>query len=104
MCTWDYPFQTMVLANKVFDYMATACRVAAAAHGEVVTLIRKADCGWFVEPERPVIAKLIKTVSRLDKEGIRRKGLNGRNFALKNSGQTTPTEWRTPSFQHVFGR
>lgn len=33
----------MVLANKFFDYMAAACRVAAAAHGEMVNWIRKAD-------------------------------------------------------------
>ena len=42
ICTWDHEFQRMVLANKVFDYLAAGCPVVAAAHGETEALIDRA--------------------------------------------------------------
>jgi len=85
ICTWDHPFQAMVLANKVFDYMAAGCPIVAAARGEMVNLIQNGDCGWSVEPERPEeLAHLIRSLSQMPAGQLRRKGLHGRHFALKN--------------------
>lgn len=85
ICTWDHPFQNMILANKIFDYMAAGCPIVAAARGEMANLIQKADCGWSGEPERPLeLAELIRSLSQLPAGQIRQKGLNGRHFALKH--------------------
>lgn len=81
ICTWDHDFQRMVLANKVFDYMAAGCPIVAAARGETADLVVRADCGWVVEPERPAdLAALLESVSRMPLSEIRRKGENGRDY------------------------
>lgn len=85
ICAWDHPFQAMLIANKVFDYMAAGCPIVAATRGETENLIQKADCGWPVEPERPrQLAELILSLSQLPAGQLQQKGLNGRNFALKH--------------------
>jgi glycosyltransferase involved in cell wall biosynthesis len=81
ICTWDHDFQRMVLANKVFDYMAAGCPIVAAARGETADLIARADCGWSVEPERPAdLARLLDELSMLAAAELRRKGANGRSY------------------------
>jgi putative colanic acid biosynthesis glycosyltransferase WcaI len=83
ICTWDHDFQRMVLANKVFDYLAAGCPVVAAARGETADLIARADGGWSVDPERPaVLAALLDHLSRMPAEQLRRKGTDGRAYVL----------------------
>ena len=54
ICTWDHEFQRMVLANKVFDYMAAGCPVVAAARGETEALLERAGCGWSCLRSSPI--------------------------------------------------
>jgi glycosyltransferase involved in cell wall biosynthesis len=85
ICTWDHEFQRMVLANKVFDYMAAACPIVGAARGETADLIERADCGWVVEPERPAdLAALLERVSQLPPAEIRSKGVNGKTYVRRH--------------------
>jgi glycosyltransferase involved in cell wall biosynthesis len=78
ICTWDHEFQRMVLANKVFDYMAAGCAIVAAARGETAELVIRADCGWTVDPERPEkLAQLLRRISELPSDVVRQKGGNG---------------------------
>ena len=85
ICTWDHEFQRMVLANKVFDYMAAARPIVAAARGETADLIARADCGWSVEPERPqALSALLQQLSEMPLQALRRKGDNGRAYVAAN--------------------
>jgi glycosyltransferase involved in cell wall biosynthesis len=85
ICTWNHEFQRMVLANKVFDYMAAACPIVAAAEGETADLVARADCGWSVGPERPDdLAKLLLSLSSASPAALRLKGDNGRAFVGKH--------------------
>jgi glycosyltransferase involved in cell wall biosynthesis len=85
ICTWDHPFQRMVLANKVFDYLAASCPIVAAARGETEDVIKQADCGWTVEPERPDdLARLLVRISSLPVDQLRRKGAAGRAYVAAN--------------------
>jgi glycosyltransferase involved in cell wall biosynthesis len=85
ICTWDHDFQRMVLANKVFDYMAAGCPIVAAAEGETADLVARADCGWSLGPERPdELARLLVTLSELNPAVLREKGANGRAYVGKH--------------------
>lgn len=85
ICTWDHPFQRMVLANKVFDYMAAGCPIVAAARGETADAIAEAACGWSVEPERPDdLARLLVRVSALPAEERGRRGAAGKDYVAKH--------------------
>jgi len=85
ICTWDHEFQRMVLANKVFDYMAAGRPIVAAARGETADLVARADCGWTVDPERPVeLAELLVRISQLPAAVVRQKGANGRSYVAQH--------------------
>jgi glycosyltransferase involved in cell wall biosynthesis len=85
ICTWDHEFQRMVLANKVFDYMAAGCPIVAAARGETAALVERADCGWSVGPEQPdALARLLLAISEANPEAIRQKGESGRAFVRRH--------------------
>jgi glycosyltransferase involved in cell wall biosynthesis len=85
ICTWDHEFQRMVLANKVFDYMAAGCPIVAAAQGETADLVQRADCGWAVRPERPDdLAALLVSLSDMGAGPLREKGANGRAYVRKH--------------------
>jgi glycosyltransferase involved in cell wall biosynthesis len=85
ICTWDHPFQRMVLANKVFDYMAAARPIVAAARGETAAVVQDAGCGWVVEPEQPDdLARLLVRTSALSEEELRRIGAAGRAYVAKH--------------------
>jgi glycosyltransferase involved in cell wall biosynthesis len=85
ICTWDHPFQNMVLANKVFDYLAGACPIVAAARGEIPALLDRGNCGWSVTPEQPAeLAALLRDVERLPVNELRRRGENGRAHVLRH--------------------
>lgn len=72
------------LPNKVFDYLAAARPLLAAApEGEVTRLVRDADCGVCVPPEDPrAMAGAIRGLAD-DPDGRRAMGLRGREMALE---------------------
>jgi glycosyltransferase involved in cell wall biosynthesis len=101
ICTWDHEFQRMVLANKVFDYMAAGCPIVAAAQGETADLVARADCGWSVGPERPDdLAHLLVTLSEHSAATLHQKGSNGRAFVGKHYLRST----LAANLQQVFAR
>ena len=81
ICTWDHEFQRMVLANKVFDYLAAGCPVVAAARGETEALLDRAGCGWSVAPEQPdQLAALLSNLANLPADELRKHGARGREY------------------------
>lgn len=84
ICSEEHVFQKMVLPPKVFDYMLAGCPIVAAARGEVVELIERAECGWWVQPGRAKeLADLIDTLRHIDPNELRKKGARGRDFLLR---------------------
>jgi glycosyltransferase involved in cell wall biosynthesis len=105
ICTWDHPFQRMVLANKIFDYMASGTPIVAAARGEMADLIATADCGWSVDPERPEeLAELIRSISRMPADALRQKGANGRAHVLQHYRRDRLADRLLDSFLEVLAR
>ncbi len=49
ICAWDHEFHGMLLANKVFDYLAAGCPVVAATRGETASAPRACRV-WLVGP------------------------------------------------------
>jgi glycosyltransferase involved in cell wall biosynthesis len=85
ICTWDHEFQRMVLANKVFDYLAAGCPVVAAARGETEALLERGGCGWTVPPEQPDrLAALLSEISTLPTEELQRRGARGRDYVRRH--------------------
>ncbi|MET0168502.1 MAG: glycosyltransferase family 4 protein [Vicinamibacterales bacterium] len=85
ICTWDHEFQRMVLANKVFDYLAAGCPVVAAAHGETEALIDRAGCGWSLPPEQPHrLAALLNDIAILPAEELQKRGDRGREYVRQH--------------------
>ena len=86
LCTWPHPFHGMMLPNKIFDYMASARPVVAAAvHGELAELIESADCGWVVAPGAPEeLARICLELSTTEPGLLQRKGANGRVFVERH--------------------
>ena len=82
LCTWSHPFHGLTLPNKIFDYMASARPVmAAATDGELAELIKTADCGWVVAPGKPEeLARMCLELSATAAQLLQRKGENGRIF------------------------
>lgn len=90
ICTWDHEFQRMVLANKVFDYLAAGCPVIAAARGETEALIEHSGGGWTVPPERPAeLADLIRAIAQLPPEELRQRGSDGREYVRRHYLRST---------------
>jgi glycosyltransferase involved in cell wall biosynthesis len=85
ICTWDHEFQRMVLANKVFDYLAAGCPVVAAARGETEALLERAGCGWAVPPEQPDrLAALLSEIASLPPEELAKRGARGREYVRQH--------------------
>ncbi len=83
--TWDVPFQRMVLANKIFDYLAAGRPVIVGAEGEMATLVREAGCGLVVPPEQPEqLAGAIRELAAMPEEARRRMGEAGRAYILEH--------------------
>jgi len=83
--TWDHPFQKMILANKLFDYLAAGRPTIVAAVGEMEELVREADAGIVVPPGRPdLLADAILRLARLAPEDRQRLGENGRRYVIKH--------------------
>lgn len=83
--TWAHEFQKMVLANKIFDYLAAARPVIAGAHGEMADLIRQAGAGLVVPPENPAaLAGAIRELADRPAPERDRLGRSGRDFILRH--------------------
>lgn len=83
--TWNHPFQRMVLANKIFDYLAAARPVVVAAEGEMADLVREAGAGLIVPPERPeALAAAIAELAAMNPAERLRLGENGRRHILRH--------------------
>jgi glycosyltransferase involved in cell wall biosynthesis len=82
--TWAHPFQRMVLANKIFDYLAAGRPVLVGAEGEMASLVREADCGLVVPPEQPQrLAEAIQTIARMSADDRNQMGARGRRYILE---------------------
>ena len=85
ICTWNHEFQRMVLANKVFDYLAAGCPVIAAARGETEALLERAGGGWVVPPEQPGrLAALLSDVASLPSAELAKRGARGREYVRQH--------------------
>ena len=84
IAAWNHPFHSILLPNKIFDYMAAGCPIVAAARGEMAELIKAADCGWTVTPERPdKLATLLQAVGKMSQKELKQKGANGRAYVIR---------------------
>lgn len=82
--TWAHPFQRMVLANKIFDYLAAGRPVVVAADGEMATLVEKARCGLVVPPEQPRrLAAAIRELRALSEAERATMGRRGQEYILE---------------------
>jgi hypothetical protein len=82
------PYQDNVLfagalPNKAFDYLGAARPIIAAAPpGELTRMVERAGCGVAVPPEDgAALAQAIRLLAA-DREGARRMGASGREYAL----------------------
>ncbi|RMG46677.1 MAG: glycosyltransferase WbuB [Acidobacteria bacterium] len=83
--TWRHPFQRMVLANKIFDYLAAGRPVIVAAEGEMAELVRRAGCGLVTPPEDPpALARAVRELAAMREEELARLGSSGRRYAIEN--------------------
>lgn len=83
--TWAHPFQRMVLANKIFDYLAAGRPVIVGAEGEMAELVREAGCGFVVPPEQPdQLAGAIRRMAALTSTERDEMGARGRRYILEN--------------------
>ncbi len=82
--TWAHPFQRMVLANKIFDYLAAGRPVIVAAEGEMKTLVDAAGCGITVRPEQPQeLAEAIQRIAALSPAERDAMGMRGQRYILE---------------------
>ncbi len=82
--TWNHPFQRMVLANKIFDYLAAGRPVVVGAEGEMAELVRDAECGLVVPPEVPeLLADAIRQLAAMEPARRERMGAAGRRYILE---------------------
>ena len=74
-----------IYSNKTFDYMSCKCPVFLAIDGVSRDLIELANCGVYVEQEKPnLIAAKAKELSNMPKSELIKMGVNGYNYAIKN--------------------
>lgn len=87
--TWAHPFQRMVLANKIFDYLAAGRPVIVGAEGEMAALVREAGCGIVVPPENPsALAQAIRELRAMSVAERREMGMAGRRYILARYQRT----------------
>jgi len=82
--TWNHPFQRMVLANKIFDYLAAGRPVVVAAEGEMAELVREAGCGLVAPPEVPeLLADAIRRLAQMSPGRREQLGAAGQRYILE---------------------
>ena len=73
--------------SKLLAYMLAGRPIVAAAlpGSDLSATIERSGCGWVVEPDRPEsLAATLREVSGLGSDDLCRRGLAGREFALRN--------------------
>jgi glycosyltransferase involved in cell wall biosynthesis len=79
----DHPFHSMVLANKIFDYLGAGKPVLAAARGEMEQLLAEARAGRSVPPGDPsALAALVREMRDLPVTERQAMGRRGREHVL----------------------
>jgi len=68
------------LANKIFEYMAAGIPILTTDLPENRRILDLCECGWAIEDREP--QALAKHMTRIleDREGMRRRGANGRHW------------------------
>lgn len=85
VATWSHEFQKMVLANKIFDYLAAGRPVLAAVHGEMAELVTAAGCGIVTPPEDPqALADAVRRLADTPSAERERMGAAGRAYILRH--------------------
>lgn len=80
------------MPSKLISYMLAGRPVIAQAvpGSDLAQTIEDADCGWVVQPEDPkILAEAIRKVMALPFEERNRRGLSGRDYALRHFTQAT---------------
>lgn len=78
--------------SKLLAYMLAGRPIIAVAlaGSDLAEMIEGSGCGWVVEPGRPgSLAEKLREVSGIGPEELSRRGLAGRQFALRNFTQET---------------
>jgi glycosyltransferase involved in cell wall biosynthesis len=73
--------------SKLVAYMLSGRPIVALAHSEsdLATVIQEAGCGWTADPDRPdLLAEVLRQVSTTGRDELARRGLAGRDYALKH--------------------
>lgn len=73
--------------SKLLAYMLAGRPIVAATlrGSDLAATIERSGCGWVVEPDRPEsLSATLREVSGLGADDLRRRGLAGRDFALRN--------------------
>ncbi len=76
--------------SKLLAYMLAGRPIIAVAlpESDLAETIERSGCGWVVEPGRPdSLAETLRAVSGMAEEELSRRGLAGREFALRNFTQ-----------------
>jgi glycosyltransferase involved in cell wall biosynthesis len=104
VATWSHEFQKMVLANKIFDYLAAGRPVVAAAHGEMAELIAEAGCGVVTPPEQPAaLAGAIRRLADTAAADRERMGAAGREYILRHYRRTDLAARLLAAFHEATG-
>ncbi len=70
--------------NKLFDYMLAGKPVLITASEQFTDMIKKADCGIYIEPDDPdAFASAVRKLYSMKAEDLKRIGQNGRNYVLE---------------------
>lgn len=102
---WNVEFQRMVLANKIFDYLAAGRPVIVGADGEMAELVGQAHCGVVVAPEQPEkLAEGIRRLLAMSPDQRREMGRAGRRYTLARY-QRRDLAWRLlQAFEELTGK
>ncbi|HQB20559.1 MAG TPA: glycosyltransferase family 4 protein [Bacteroidales bacterium] len=85
----DEPIFNLTVPAKIQAYMAAKKPIIAMINGEGKEIIRNADCGFSVSAgDYKALAELVKEVSSMDKEILKRKGENGFEYYKANYTKT----------------
>ncbi len=103
--TWDNGFQKMVLANKIFDYLAAGRPVLASTDSEMADLVNEARCGLVTKPENAEeLAEAIRRLAAMSREERDAMGSRGRLHVLEKY-QRSDLAWKLlETFAELTGR
>ena len=84
----DDPLFDITLPSKTQSSLACAKPIVASLRGDLAEILRRAQAGWVAEPENPEsIAGVMRMAHETGREGLRRMGVRGRDYYLKNMSE-----------------